>query len=131
MLSLWQTRYRLNIAQRRKCSHCEQKIIGKLLSERKRKFNEDKRDPTVNKSVWNEKRKKWVSPFTQTGYIAPTVQEIFPDLTKETCDSKEFKSATKFVSRCLEKFDNGEFDAEENNTSKKLRLPGCSLGGSQ
>ena len=95
------------------------------MSERKRKFDADKQNPAVNKSVWNDERKKWTNPLTQTGYLQPTVREIFPDLSGERCDATDFKSATKFVTRCLEKFERGDFDAEENNTSKKFRLPGA------
>ena len=63
--------------------------------------------------MWNAKRKKWVYPFTQKGFIQTTVRQTFTDLKEEICDTKDFKSASKFVSRCLERLDRGEFDAEE------------------
>ena len=37
----------------------------------------------------------------------------------------DFKSAAKFVSRCLEKLDRGEFYAEENQRSDKFRVLGA------
>ena len=70
-------------------------------------------------------RKKRVYPFTQNRFIQPTVPEILTDLKEETCDTTDFKSATKFVSRCLEKLDRGEFDAEENSRSDKYRVLGA------
>ena len=84
------------------------------LQERKRKFQTDKKNSSINKAVWNSKRKKWVHPFTQKGCIQPTVQEVVIDLKDKNCETKEFKSATKFVSRCLEKLNKGDFDIEEN-----------------
>ena len=42
-------------------------------------------------------KRKWVHPFTQRGYIQPIVREV-KDLTDKPSDSKDFKSATKFVS---------------------------------
>ena len=68
----------------------------------------------LNKAIWNEKRKKWVHPLTQTGYIQPTVRKVFIDLKDEKSDTNYFKSAKKFVSRCLEKLQRGEFALEEN-----------------
>ena len=40
----------------------DQRRIGLVVQERKRKFEEDKKNPEVNKAVWNNKRKKWVHP---------------------------------------------------------------------
>ena len=70
-------------------------------------------------------RKKRVYPFTQNRFIQPTVPEILTDLKEETCDTTDFKSATKFVSRCLEKLDRGEFDAEEKWRSDKFTVLGA------
>ena len=63
--------------------------------------------------MWNAKRKKWVYPFAQKGFIQTTARQTFTDLKEEICDTKDFKSGSKFVSRCLERLDRGEFDAEE------------------
>ena len=90
------------------------KSIGFKVQERKRKYEEDKKNPAINKAVWNAKKRKWVHPFTQRGYIHPTVRKVFKDLTDEPSDSKDFKSPKKFVSCCLEKLEKGEFDLEEN-----------------
>ena len=100
----------------------DQKSIGVKVQERKRKYEEDKKNPAINKAVWDVKRRKWVHPFTQRGHIQPTVREVFKDLTDEPSDSKDSKGATKFVSRCLEKLEKGEFDLEENccKNNKKL-----------
>ena len=65
----------------------------------------------IKKAVWNAERRKWVYPFTQKGFIQPRVREIFFDLKEERCDTADFTSATKFLSRCLKKLDRGEFDA--------------------
>ena len=103
----------------------DQYKIAKTLKEKERKFEEDKNYPSINKAVWNSKRKKWIYAFTQKGFIQPTVREIFTDLKGERCDTADFKSATKFVSRCLEKLDRGEFDAEGNRRSGKFRVLGA------
>ena len=99
--------------------------IAVTLKERKGKFEEDKNNLSLDKAVWNAKQKKWVYPFTHKGFIQPTVREIFTDLREERCDTVDFKSATKFVSRCLEKLDRGKFDAEENRRSGKCRALGA------
>ena len=63
--------------------------------------------------------------FTQKrGYIQPTVRTVFKDLTREPSDSKDFKSATKFISCCLEKLKKGEFDVEENCCKNKYLVMG-------
>ena len=69
--------------------------------------------------------KKRVDPFTQRGYIQPIVREVFKDLTDEPSDSKDFKSAAKFVSWCLEKLKKGEFDLEENCCKNKNHVMGA------
>ena len=100
----------------------DQKSISVKVQEKKRKYEEDKKNPAINKAAWNAKRRKWVHPFTQRGYIQPTVIEVFKDLTDEPSDSKDFKSATKFISRCLEKLEKGEFDLEEDCCKSKYRV---------
>ena len=100
----------------------DQKSIGVKVQERKRKYEEDKKNPAISKTVWNAKPRKWVHTFTQRGYIQPTVREVFKYLTDEASDSKDFKSATKFISRCLEKLEKGEFDLEENCCKNKYRV---------
>ena len=102
-----------------------QKEIGEKLQDRKRKYEEDKKNPLVNKAVWNEKKRKWAYPFSQVGYSQPTVREIFSDLEGEPCDTSDFRSATKFAKRCMEKLENGEFDIEGNCSSKKYRVLGA------
>ena len=99
--------------------------IAITLKERKGKVEEDKNNLSLDKAVWNAKQKKWVYPFTHKGFIQPTVREIFTGLREERCDTVDFKSATKFVSRCLEKLDRGKFDAEENRRSGKCRALGA------
>ena len=93
---------------KRRFSLYDQKRIALAVQERKRKCEEDKKIPKINKAIWNEKRKKWVHPFTQTRYIQPTVRKVFIDLKDEKSDTNDFKSATKFVSSCLEKLQRGE-----------------------
>ena len=53
------------------------------------------------------------------------MREIFTDLKEERCDTADFKSAAKFVSRCLEKLKRDEFDAEENRRLGKFRVLGA------
>ena len=89
------------------------------MKEKKAKYEADKKDPKINKAVWNEIKRRWVHPFTQTWYIQPFVRSYFAGMKTENCNSKEFWSATKFVSRCLEKFDWAKLKAEFLNT---LRL---------
>ena len=72
----------------------------------------------------NEKRKKWVRLFTQSGYIQPTVREVFIDRKYEKSDTDDFKRATEFVSRCLEKLPRSEFALEEN-WQKQISPHGC------
>ena len=102
----------------------DQKSIGVKLQKRKRIPNEG--NGWNAKRMWNAKRRKWVHPFTQIGYIQPTIKEVFKDLTDEPSDSKDFKSAAKFVSRCLEKLEKGEFDLEENCCKSEYRVMGAS-----
>ena len=83
----------------------DQKCIGVKVQEKKRKYEKDQKNPAINKAVWNAKRRKWVHPFTQRGYIQPTVREVFEDLTDEPSNSKDFKTAIKFVSCCQEKLE--------------------------
>ena len=54
---------------KKKFNLLDQQKIAVQLQDRKRKYEADKNDPAINKSVWNEKRRKWVNPFNQTGYI--------------------------------------------------------------
>ena len=93
--------------------------ITTTLQEIKRKFEEDK-DPSINKTIW----KKLIHPFTKKEYIQPTMWAVYIDLKDENCDTKVFKSATKFDSRCLEKLNKGDFDIEENRSRDKFLLLG-------
>lgn len=92
---------------------------------RKRKFEEDKRDPTKNKPYYNEKRKKWVNPMDNQGFIGPTVRTMFSDMKNEPESSKEFKNCYKFVQRCLLLKENGEFDKDGNTSKKHFRVAGA------
>ena len=47
------------------------------------------------------------------------------DLIDEPSNSKDFKSATKFVSRCLEELEKAEFDLEESCCKNKYRVIGA------
>ena len=100
-------------------------IIAITLKERKRKFEEDKNNFSINKAMWNAKLKNWVYPFAQKGFIQPTVRVIFTDLKEERCDMVDFKSAAKFVSIFLEILYRGDFDVEENRRSDKFRVLGA------
>ena len=84
--------------KKRKFTLNEQKITGEQLKAKKAKYEADKKDPKINKAVWNEKMRRWVHPFTHTGYIQPFVCSCFADMKTEKCNSTEFRSATEFVS---------------------------------
>ena len=58
-----------------------QRSIGVKVQERKRKYEDDNKNPAISKAVWNAKRRKWA--FTRRGYIQPTVREVFKNLTDE------------------------------------------------
>ena len=66
-------------------------------------------------------RNEEILPF----YIQPTVKEVFKGLTDERNDTKDFKSAAKLVSSCLEKLEKGEFDLEENCSKSKYHVMGA------
>ena len=102
----------------------DQHKIGKFLQIKKAKFEEDKRNPEVNKGKYNNKG-KWVYPFSQKGYVQPSVREIFPNLKDSTTDNKDFISATKFVKRCLDKLEAGTFDIEGNTSASHYRIKGA------
>ena len=74
--------------------------------------------------MWSEIKRKWVNPFTQTGYINPFVCGYLVDFKNEKSDSKEFKSAGKFVRR-LDKLERGDFFIEGNTSKTKFRLLGA------
>ena len=46
----------------------------------------------------------------------------FQRFNNEPGDSKDFKRTTKFVSRCLEKLEKGEFDLEKNCCENKYSV---------
>ena len=92
---------------------------------KKAKYEADKNHPSINISVWSENKRKWMHPFTQTGFINPFVGEFFVDLMNEKSNSKEFKSAAKFVARCLDKLEGGDFSIEGNNSKTKFKLLGA------
>ena len=77
--------------------------------------------PLINRYGMDAKGNGFI-PFTQTGYIQSVVRKIFANLAEEACDTKEFKSATKFAQRCLVKVENGEFDIEGNCSAKKFQV---------
>ena len=58
-----------------------QRSIGVKVQERKRKYEDDNKNPAISKAVWNAKRRKWA--FIRRGYIQPTVREVFKNLTDE------------------------------------------------
>ena len=66
-------------AKKRKFMLAEQEKIGNALKAKKTKYEADKNNPSINKSVWSENKRKWVHPFTQTGYINSFVREFFVD----------------------------------------------------
>ena len=53
------------------------------------------------------------------------MREVFTDLKDEESVTNDFKSATKFVSHCLEKLQRGDFALEENCGRNKYQLMGA------
>ena len=53
---------------RRFCLY-DQKRSPFLVQDRNSKQEPAKKKPDINQVIWNEMRKKWARPFTQTGYI--------------------------------------------------------------
>ena len=52
------------------------------------------------------------------------MRKVFIDLKDEKSDTNVFKSATKFVSCCLEKIKRGDFALEKNSGKNKYQLMG-------
>ena len=100
---------------KRKFNLYQKDEVGRIGVERKSKHEQQ------SKEVWNEKRKKWTDPASQTGYIGPTVREIFSDMKDEPHDSKDFQACYKFVRRCIHQKE-GVFDIE-GNVKNKSRCP--------
>ena len=111
--------------KKRKFTVAEQKNIADGLKPIKAKYEEDKNNPKVNKSVWSENKRKWMTPFTQTGYIDPFFHDYFVNLKNEKLDSVEFKSAAEFVICCLDKLERGDFFTEGHTSKTNFRLLGA------
>ena len=67
--------------RKKKINFQVQRSIGVKVQERKRKYEDDNKNPAISKAVWNAKRRKWA--FTQRDYIQPAVSEVFKNLTDE------------------------------------------------
>lgn len=63
-----------------------------------------------------------VHSFTQKGYIQSRLRKVSIDLKDGSYGTKEFKSVTKFVSRCLEKLNKGDYDIEGNRSGDNFGL---------
>ena len=72
-------------------------------------------------------KKMGASFYPKRLHSACSKRSFQKDLTDEPSDSKDFKSATKFVSHCLEKLQKGEFDLEQNCCQNKYRVMGAGL----
>ena len=111
------------LKNKKKFSLHDKKKVALIALERKRKYEQDLKDP--KKHVWNEKRKRWVNPISQTGYIGPTVRECFSDLREVANDSADFLNACKFVNQCVDLEKKGKFDIEGNCSKKHFRVAGA------
>ena len=54
------------------------------------KKNKDKWELESKAKVWNGKRKTWAISASQTGYLGPTVREVFLNLNDEVQSMKYF-----------------------------------------
>ena len=86
--------------KKRKLTLAKKKNIAELKAE-KAKYEEDKNNPKVNKSMWSENKRKWVNLFTQKGYINHFAREYFVDLKNEKSDLKEFERITERIREIL------------------------------
>ena len=59
----------------------EKEKVGTIALQRKGQFKEDEKDPVKSGSYFNAKRKKWINPLSQKGFIGTTVREVFVWLT--------------------------------------------------
>ena len=80
-------------------------------------YEEEIKDPTKYKPYYSDKRKKWIDPKSQVGYLGVTIRNMFSDMANEANDSKDSKCCYKLVSSCIEK-------AEMFSDIEKLRR-GC------
>ena len=72
--------------------------------------------------VWNDKRKMWTNPASQTGYIGPTVREVFSNLKGEAQSTPIFRDAYKKVRSYIALFEKGSFKDEEINKRGRKRV---------
>ena len=91
---------------------------------KKAKYEEDKNNPKVNKSVCSKNKRKWMNPFTQTGYIHPFAHEYFIYLKNEKPDSKEFLNQLLNLSQVAYTWKRWIF-IEGNSSKIKFRLLGA------
>ena len=107
----------MKFKNKKKLNAEQQEEVGRVGVERKRKHEEQSKE-----KVWNDKRKKWTDPASQTGYIGPTVREMFIDMKDEPHDSKDFQACYKFVRRRIQQKEGGVFDIEGNNVKNKSQV---------
>lgn len=82
-------------AKNRKFTLIEQEKIGDALKVKKAKYETDNNEPRRKISALTENKRKWESPFTQTGFIKLFVRAYFVDLKNENSDFKVSKSVAK------------------------------------
>ena len=75
--------------------------------------------------MWSENKRKGTNPLTKTGYISLFLYKHFVDLKNKKSDWVEFKSAAKFVTRCLDKVERGDVFIEGNTSKTNFRLLGA------
>ena len=82
-------------AKNRKFTLIEQEKIGDTLKVKKAKHETDNNESRRKISVQTENKRKWESPFTQTGFIKLFVRAYFVNLKNENSDFKVSKSVAK------------------------------------
>ena len=95
----------------------EREYIGTVGLQMKRKFEAEKNDKVLNKT-----RKVWVDRASQTGFIGPTVREVFTDMKNELQSSAGFRACYKVVAKCIKQKENRVYDVEGNNLKSKFRV---------
>ena len=77
--------------------HNRQKLVKKAL-EYKKLWEEEN---AKRKSVYNEKRKEWVTPIMSWGYLSRTIRNEYPYLKDAKHDNVDLKNKIKMLNRAI------------------------------
>ena len=77
--------------------HNRQKLVKKALEYKKLCEEENAK----RKSVYNEKRKEWVTPIMSWGYLSRTIRNEYPYLKDAKHDNADLKNKIKMLNRAI------------------------------